>query len=172
MMIECMLVGLLSLGSIGCVQHPYATPPVEQRTPLPRRKPKPRADTPRVAEHLHANPEAAIHQIGWEKPIPVFPDWKALPPLEYDYPCEGVLTIVRTREDFRDANLCVVPKGRDVLACAMRFRNSDGSLAPKCEIYIAPEAILRRYGISYEDALRHEMAHCNGWVRITLELDR
>jgi hypothetical protein len=94
----------------------------------------------------------------------VHPNWNPLPPLEFDYPYGGVLTIVRSEADFPDWHLCPQPpKPREMLACAIRFRKPDGTLTGRCSIYIAKDATLAKNGISYEDVLRHEMAHCNGW---------
>jgi hypothetical protein len=95
----------------------------------------------------------------------VHPNWSPVPPLEYDYPYEGHLRIWRNSAEFPDMELCPKPeKGRFILGCAIRYRELDGTLSKrKCDIYIAPESLISKYGLSFEDALRHEMAHCNGW---------
>jgi hypothetical protein len=51
-----------------------------------------------------------------------------LPPVEFDYPYEGKLTIVRDKEDLPDIHLYPHDKDRALLGCAMRYRNADGTL--------------------------------------------
>ena len=49
------------------------------------------------------------------------------------------------------------PIGVIIIACARPY----GSI---CKIYIvADEIILELWGHRYEDVLRHEIGHCNGW---------
>jgi hypothetical protein len=119
------------------------------------------------ARRMEPNPPQTditkLHSGAYTQPI-VYPNWKPLPPLEYDFPYEGKLLIVRSEADLPDFHMCPKPEpGRYILGCAIRYRNADGSLMKKCDIYIAPESLIGKYGLSFEDALRHEMAHCNGW---------
>ena len=98
---------------------------------------------------------------------PKIKKWVAsIPPLEYDYPYEGKLTIVRG--DLATMNeKCAADKWPGFpypFACSVAYyKVSADQTQPgiSCTIYIAEDALLR--GWVYADVLRHEMGHCNGW---------
>jgi len=75
----------------------------------------------------------------------------ALPPLEYDHPYEGRLTVTRGDKALM-GQLC--PK--TALGCARRYSDS-------CSIVIATDEIIKAVGWTTEIVLRHEIGHCNGW---------
>ena len=78
-----------------------------------------------------------------------------LPPSQYDKPYEGELEIqfFKNSEDVK--NICPNTAG---LACTKT--TSDYK---KCFIYMLTEYALKHTGNAYNFALRHELAHCNGW---------
>jgi hypothetical protein len=77
-----------------------------------------------------------------------------LPPLEYDYPYEGKLTIqrVNTVAELQDA--CNVTKW--LLGCSRPGATS-------CHIVLVADDVIRKWGWTPELMMRHEMGHCNGW---------
>jgi hypothetical protein len=78
-----------------------------------------------------------------------------LPPVEYDKPYDGDLTIkmVATLEELRERCGTRIPK---MLACA--FHNSKS-----CVIYLVEDSVMRQRGWTTGILLRHETGHCNGW---------
>jgi hypothetical protein len=88
-----------------------------------------------------------------------------LPPLEDDYPYRGTLTIVRDEKDFPWFADCPGVPTRRPAGCTMKWHRADGSLEPRCHVYIAPDEVLNAYGFPYPSVLRHEVGHCNGWGR-------
>jgi hypothetical protein len=79
-----------------------------------------------------------------------------VPPLEYDYPYQGTLTITRGDKDVM-MGLCPKTALPITLGCARRYGPS------VCHIYIAADEILNVAGWAYETVRRHEIGHCNGW---------
>lgn len=82
------------------------------------------------------------------------------PPLEYDYPYQGQLTLARG-----DARTMLEVCGTKQLAF---FRvpiacNINYDWLNICHIYIADDEILKAEGQPYKEVLRHEEGHCNGW---------
>jgi hypothetical protein len=79
--------------------------------------------------------------------------YRLMPPVEYDHPYAGALAITRfhTMADVR--MVCPNTPG---IACALVG-------ADHCLVYILDDWVLRAAGYSYEQALRHEIGHCNGW---------
>jgi hypothetical protein len=77
-----------------------------------------------------------------------------LPPVEYDRPYNGKLTVERvTPEELR-------------AQCASAVQSSLGCSFPRansCRIILVDEALIRAVGWTVELMLRHERAHCNGW---------
>jgi hypothetical protein len=93
--------------------------------------------------------------------------WTAfLPPLQYDYPYQGQLTLIRGNLAVMNA-ACLEAKAAMYpipYACAIVYRRADTSpTAPGdlCHVFIAEDDLLR--GWVYKDVLRHELGHCNGW---------
>jgi hypothetical protein len=81
----------------------------------------------------------------------------SLPPVEYDKPYMGELTIRRaaTEEDVRAA----CPKA----AFNHRAFGCSRVLKDRCEVFIVSDKLLKAVGYSYALVLRHELGHCNGW---------
>jgi hypothetical protein len=77
-----------------------------------------------------------------------------LPPVEYDKPYPGKITIETvTNEQLR-------------ARCANASMSSLGCAYPgatSCHILLVDEAAIRAVGWTVELILRHERAHCNGW---------
>jgi hypothetical protein len=79
-----------------------------------------------------------------------------LPPVEFDHPYQGVLTIkiIATLDELRD--IC---PGRMPVACSERAR--DGS---SCTIWRLPDwQIETQHDEPVAVLMRHEIGHCNGW---------
>lgn len=77
-----------------------------------------------------------------------------LPPLEYDKPYPGKLTI----EEVTLAQL--------LATCSTAYASSLGCAFPgkdRCHIKLLSEASIQAAGWTVELMLRHERAHCNGW---------
>jgi len=82
-----------------------------------------------------------------------------LPPVEFDHPYDGTLTITRT--DIRGVTaMCdtvkLPPWSRGLLGCVRIKRDS-------CDVYIAHDDLLFAFRTSYDVIWRHERGHCNGW---------
>jgi hypothetical protein len=79
-----------------------------------------------------------------------------LPPLAYDYPYQGKLTVRRVDPDQMRAR-CPLPRpGRVTIGCAHLGRG-------ECEVIIVDNPTLKSLGWNYDIVLRHEQSHCNGW---------
>jgi hypothetical protein len=78
------------------------------------------------------------------------------PPAQYDKPYDGELEIRRfsTEEELRQA--C---HDSSIIVCTAR--TSDGH----CHMFIMTDDLLKVKGFNYALALRHELAHCNGWPK-------
>jgi hypothetical protein len=83
--------------------------------------------------------------------------YEIVPPKKFDYPFPGNLIITRVSEFDAHCPREAREFGDNLLGCARPY----GSV---CKIYIAPDETLALRGLKYEDALRHEVAHCNGWI--------
>jgi hypothetical protein len=162
-------IALLALCSQGAAQIP--TPP---RPPLPI--PNVVALMPPVARYLPSQPTpippptpAAI-PIPPQRPIipPPTPEWLrpammpvaplsdiALPPAEYDRAFTGKLNILR--EDSYAFIQHVCRDTPNAVACSYRTYDSVSGVTISCLIMLGPDVW------DDERALRHEMAHCNGW---------
>jgi hypothetical protein len=77
-----------------------------------------------------------------------------LPPVKYDKPYTGKLTIERVTIEQLLAR-CTNANVRS-LGCAFRS-------AADCLILLVDDASIKAAGWTYELMLRHETAHCNGW---------
>jgi hypothetical protein len=82
--------------------------------------------------------------------------WTFRPPPEFDKPFDGELIIERlSREEIQK----VCPPG--MLACAWTTPNNKDV---PCIVMIPDDDFLKkRGGMQYEEILRHEIGHCNGW---------
>ena len=78
------------------------------------------------------------------------------PPAQYDKPYDGELEIRRfsTEEELRRA--C---HDSSIIVCTARTSNRH------CHLFIVTDDILKAKGFNYALALRHELAHCNGWPK-------
>jgi hypothetical protein len=106
-----------------------------------------------------------------EQSIPTRPRWNApgaerfqpheyqVPPPEYDKPFVGKLTefIAKDEEEFE--SFC---RGVSRFGCARHWPASESGPA-LCDIYLAPDELIRRHWLTTEIVRRHEIAHCNGW---------
>ena len=77
-----------------------------------------------------------------------------LPPIEYDRPYTGKLTVE------------VVTRAQLLATCSSALASSLGCAFPskdRCHIKLLDEESIRAVGWTVELMLRHERAHCNGW---------
>jgi hypothetical protein len=92
------------------------------------------------------------------------------PPKQYDVPYTGKLTIERIddAEALDGEKLCMLKPMANRVGCAVGPANGSW-----CTVYIASDALLKKkypsadtrklFGLTYDEILRHELAHCNGW---------
>jgi hypothetical protein len=81
-----------------------------------------------------------------------------LPPIEYDKPYTGELTIVRLTNEAEVLAICTV--GKSKRACAKVI---DGPPS-RCVIIMLTDEKLKIYGDNHPAlVMRHELGHCNGW---------
>jgi hypothetical protein len=79
-----------------------------------------------------------------------------LPPIEYDKPYTGKLTITRGTKFIMD-NACPKTTLPITLGCSRQIEG-------ECWIVIANDDILKASGWSYDVVYRHERAHCLAWL--------
>lgn len=78
-----------------------------------------------------------------------------LPPIEFDYPYQGKLTLERVNTIQELQQTCGVSKW--LLGCSWRRADS-------CRIVLVADDVIRQWGWTPALMLRHEMGHCNGWA--------
>jgi hypothetical protein len=85
---------------------------------------------------------------------------RLMPPTEYDHPYSGSgdlrVTDAVSQDEVR--GLCVGAVWPKVGALGCSMKKVWG-----CHVVLAPEADLKRVGLTRGLTLRHEIAHCNGW---------
>jgi hypothetical protein len=86
-------------------------------------------------------------------------EYVVTPPAEYDKPFVGKLEEFIAKDQEELASFCW---GLSVLGCAKHWPASESG-PPLCDIYLAPDELIRKRGLTTEIVRRHEMAHCNGW---------
>jgi hypothetical protein len=145
-------IGLLTLCGQGAAQIP--APP---RPPLPI--PNVVALMPPTVPLLRSSPPP-IPPPAPERPapipamMPILPR-VALPPVEFDRAYEGKLTVLKEDNYVFIRHVCSdVP---NAIACSFRTYDSVSGETLSCLIMLGPDVW------DDERALRHEMAHCNGW---------
>ena len=79
-----------------------------------------------------------------------------MPPLEFDYPYTGRLTVSRVNPDQMRGRCPLPSPGRVTVGCAHVGRG-------ECEIIIANDEWLKALGWNADVITRHERAHCEGW---------
>jgi hypothetical protein len=78
-----------------------------------------------------------------------------LPPAEYDKPFVGELREFIAKDLDELAGICP-----EIGAIGCAAGQSD---PPICVIWLAPDEIIRKFGLTTEIVRRHEIGHCNGW---------
>jgi hypothetical protein len=84
------------------------------------------------------------------------PSTMYLPPVEFDRPYTGKITVE------------TVTKDQLLAQCAAATQRSLGCSFPipgRCRIILVDEASIKAVGWTVEAMLRHERAHCNGWTQ-------
>jgi hypothetical protein len=84
-----------------------------------------------------------------------------LPPIEFDRPFDGTLTIITAKSLEKVRELCVNTGPFSVLGCAKR--RIPIAAPVECTIVIVSDDVLLRRGLTFELVHRHEIGHCNGW---------
>jgi hypothetical protein len=82
----------------------------------------------------------------------------ALPPVEYDHPYSGKLTVERTPYQHVVRQNCSYSPFPYLLGCAKLFAAED-----RCYILMMDDDYLAKLNFPPEIVLRHEIGHCNGW---------
>lgn len=77
-----------------------------------------------------------------------------LPPLEYDYPYQGKLTVDRVDTIEKLQEVCGISKW--ALGCSW-------ARGASCRIVLVADDVIRQWGWTPELMMRHEHGHCNGW---------
>jgi hypothetical protein len=143
-----------------------ASPALSQESVHPQNQPPPAVNWPSPnVQTLPSPPSAALPpQLPIAKPPPkLAPKGRYqlpfLPPVQYDHPFDGILTVRRLSE----SDIVKVCDVRPVeypthLGCAF-----PGGRKPHCLIYIVNDDVLASYGQNAKALLRHETGHCNGW---------
>jgi len=105
-----------------------------------------------TASAAHARPQVVV-----DKPriVTTGPRINLLPPPQYDKQYDGELEMQRISTQAEIDRIC---DGTSHYACTSRSR--DGK---RCWIFMATDDVLKQHGMQYAFALRHELAHCNGW---------
>jgi hypothetical protein len=89
------------------------------------------------------------------------PKITTLPPIEYDVPYTGELTIwITDKKDIREHCARAIATGQPWAGIACAAWRKDKS---RCIIYIVKDDVVRAAGYHPNVVLRHEMGHCNGW---------
>ena len=78
-----------------------------------------------------------------------------LPPLQYDHPYDGKLTIEEVGTVAQLLQVCKLNQSW-ALGCAFVSAGS-------CRIVLVKEDVMKEYGWWRSVMLRHEIGHCNGW---------
>jgi hypothetical protein len=78
-----------------------------------------------------------------------------LPPLEYDHEYKGKLTVLKEDNYVFIRHVCADTP--NPIACSFRTFDSVTGVTLSCLIMLGPDVW------NDERAMRHEMAHCNGW---------
>jgi hypothetical protein len=102
----------------------------------------------------------SVSATGAERYQPDDPEGaRVVPPAEYDKPFVGKLEEFIAKDQEELASFCW---GLSALGCARHWPASESG-PPLCDIYLAPDELIRRRGLTTEIVRRHEIAHCNGW---------
>jgi hypothetical protein len=89
-----------------------------------------------------------------------------MPPPEFDHPYHGKLYISGENEPTRMAAFCGFPDKEFYPSGQVRIRMVYGCAQPRgneCMIIMPKRKWLEYHGVDYDETLRHEIAHCNGW---------
>jgi hypothetical protein len=80
-----------------------------------------------------------------------------IPPVEYDHPYTGKLTIFRSSSQAEIKAKCPPSSFPYHLGCG------GPKAGGECHILMADDETIRKHGWTPEIVLRHEIGHCNGW---------
>ena len=84
------------------------------------------------------------------------PAQNVIPPVEFDHPYTGKLTIERSSSQAEIKARCAPTSFSYHLGCAW-------AMAGRCHILMADDATIREHNWTQEIVLRHERGHCNFW---------
>jgi hypothetical protein len=151
-----------TLGLVPCMHYfdppvpGVANPHTKAKPPAPKPKRQPPPVTRTAADESTPVP--------LPRPRPTIPDEKVdrqgliLPPIEYDHPFDGEVRVVRREQEYPNFAFCKMSHANPIGCTKWKPKNG------VCLIYIATDDILARYDMRYNDVLRHEVGHCNGWA--------
>jgi hypothetical protein len=84
--------------------------------------------------------------------------FQILPPVEYDHPYRGKLTLRKAKDQAEIRRFC------SSVSFNLGFAPACGYVYPdRCDIMVLADGEIRKLGLTPEVVLRHELAHCNGW---------
>lgn len=86
-----------------------------------------------------------------------------LPPVEYEKPYLGKLTITRLATEKEISAVCPKTKYPYKLGCAQHSGPKPDGSYTVCRIIIVFDSVIAKANLSFNDVFRHELAHCNGW---------
>src|SRR5262249_20102553 len=100
------------------------------------------------------------------RPAQATDDRAILPPPEYDHPYTGELLIIEVEKQQTLIDNCPTiyrnkPPNTPAIACTIRHEKSCVVLIASKDQFPWFQMIHKSY--SYENVLRHEIGHCNGW---------
>jgi hypothetical protein len=82
-----------------------------------------------------------------------------LPPVEYDHPFAGELTVFRAKDQAQVRAMCPDSKFPPIGALGCSILQPGGK---QCRVILAPDADIVATGYTTEIVKRHEIGHCNG----------
>ena len=108
---------------------------------------------------LAALPTIVQAQPATIKPPILRPKLAVLPPVEYDKPYQGELTMLRVKDQDAVRKYCPsVPFAGAALACAYPG-------GEECLVVMVSDRIIELAGWTTDIVRRHEIGHCNGWPK-------
>jgi hypothetical protein len=106
-----------------------------------------------------ASAGAALASDIWARTM--WPRSMILPPPEFDRPYDGKLIVTRVKTPDEIKAKC--PEANYGAGTPLGCARTPPSLA-WCEIYLLPDKLIAAYNVDPEHAMRHELAHCSGWI--------
>jgi hypothetical protein len=92
--------------------------------------------------------------------MPKAPRRNLAPPAEFDHPYDGNVIISAENTPETILTACGFPANdrRIILGCAIEIGKRN-----ECNIYLVQRKWIEQSGDDYDEIIRHEIGHCNGW---------